>query len=425
MTGRFVAVVDEGGGPTAAGEVDRLVADAHHHRFLPFIIFRAEEATARRVARVSGVVAVIAVPADALDTAGVVDGIDVLLGVASAQRVGNPIMDLYGGTAAADPYPVLRPGTPPTIGEDEGLSLATAPAAMVAVNLSFGPTSTAYRTAREDPVNLATLALAQDQLVVVAAGNAGTGPQETMSAWAEVDWVLAVGATEDDAGRRLAPSSSRGVADRPGSGPDLVAYGASALDASMTGTSFAAPRVTFLALLVAAALLQLRRAWPGAAPSNEGVRLVGAGILDSGFTDLDREVVPAPALPILGPDPDAVARVADVVADAEARVDVRGTPDGVRRILVGSARAVPDRGPHEVGAGFVDQDGVLARLAALTGADAADLLATGPLGEAAKVELGRHRVFDPDQLALLAGVVQVTSPVWAFDYASQQLGRVP
>ena len=53
---------------------------------------------------------------------------------------------------------------------------------MPVVNFSVGPVSDAYVSRREDPVNLATLTLADNQLVVVAAGNSGAADVETVSA---------------------------------------------------------------------------------------------------------------------------------------------------------------------------------------------------------------------------------------------------
>ena len=102
-----------------------------------------------------------------------------------------------------------------------------APAAIVpVVNLSLGPPSAAHPMLLNDIVNLATLGLsARDCLVVAAAGNCGELGEQTVSAWAAPDWVLAVGATEDAAGTRLAPYSGRGAAEDPASGPDVVAHG--------------------------------------------------------------------------------------------------------------------------------------------------------------------------------------------------------
>lgn len=424
-TPSHLAAIDRESSPTVADDVRARVPNASPYHFLPLIALDVDDDTARAVAAIPGVIGVAAIPRDAIDARGVVDGIDILLGVADAQRTGGVGGDLYGGTAAGDPYPVVRPGTPPVIDTDPDLSLATPPAAMVAVNLSLGPTSVDYPAMPADPVNLASLALAQNQLVVMAAGNSGTGVTETMSAWAEMPWVLAVGSTEDAEGRRLAATSSRGIAGRPDSGPDLVAHGVSAVAPHPTGTSFAAPQITRFALLIAAALFQARHAWPGAAPADEGVRLVGAGIIDSGFEQLRREVIPTAALPVVGADSAGIQEIADIAGGAGLTLDVSGSPNRVRRLLLAAARPVPGCAPHEVGAGFVDEGGVIRQLAGLTGADAIALFCDRIPDPRVTTALERHRLFDPDELATLAAVVRVTSPLWAYDYQQQRLGRVP
>lgn len=428
---RYVAAVDRDAAPGVADAIGSAVADIRPYRHLPMVAFDSDEPTARRVAELPGVMAVVPVPPDVMDADNLIKGLDVILGIADAQRLGIPTIDLYGGTVAEDPYPALRPGSPPVFDTDPSVSLVTPPAAMVAVNLSLGPRSPSYGTTAADPVNLATLALSHQQLVVMAAGNEGSGPRETMSAWAEMPWVLAVGATADPEGRELAPYSSRGVPGSPESGPDLVAYGESTYRESTLeprpspGTSFAAPAVTGLALIAAAAALQLRHCWPGARDPSEGIRLVGIGFVDKEFEELRREVVPAAALPVVGPDPDAVASVASIVAENGLAVGVRGTPEVVRRLVVGAARPMPGHGPHEVGAGFVSGPLLLSHLTSLTGADVVALFSADPLPASVAAELARRRVFDPEALELLAAVAHKTAPHWAYDFRTGWLGRVP
>src|SRR5207247_823644 len=89
---------------------------------------------------------------------------------------------------------------------------AASPAIMPVVNLSLGPTSTAYPAHPADPINFASWVMSSRQLCIFAAGNHGAAREtETMSAWAEMPWVLAVGATADAVGATLATYSSRGV----------------------------------------------------------------------------------------------------------------------------------------------------------------------------------------------------------------------
>ena len=98
-------------------------------------------------------------------------------------------------------------------------------------------------------------------------------------------WVIAVGATRDPEGMELASYSSVGTAGIDESGPDVVAWGASAVDPSVVGTSFAAPRVASLCLVLYTAMLQLQTAISTFERGNpiEGIRLAGIGLVDSPF----------------------------------------------------------------------------------------------------------------------------------------------
>jgi hypothetical protein len=231
--------------------------------------------------------------------------------------------------------------------------------------MSLGTTTVGFPTALNDIVNLATLGASAEVLVVVAAGNCGAHGADSMSAWARPDWLLSVGATDDPAGTRLAPYSSRGSP-----GPDLVALGKSELNDKVHGTSFAAPRVTHLAQLVVAAFCQLGRevmVAQGLEPM--GVPAVGNAIIDD-FGDAiwwDRANTSGfQALPLLGVDRDIIAKLVQLTGSA---LTVRGTPQLVRRVLLASARAVPGADPSTAGAGFVNSAIVIEHLATITGAD--------------------------------------------------------
>ena len=145
-------------------------------------------------------------------------------------------------------YPVLRDDG--TVHPQIGLEYPTVQCHFVALNLSKQD-EPAGELDRGAPVPVATEVASRQMLVIVAAGNGGERDDltDTRSPWARAEWVLPVGATEDEAGLRIASYSGRGA-----EGPQLVAWGASGLDESVIGTSFAAPRVTREALVLAACL---------------------------------------------------------------------------------------------------------------------------------------------------------------------------
>jgi hypothetical protein len=118
-----------------------------------------------------------------------------------------------------------------------------------------------------DPLEISlTKLLEADAMVVVAAGNAGPGAG-TLSEFARVDGVVSVGAT--DAAGELLQSSGRGRAEGPW--PTVVAVGTDELHDPVplaAGTSFAAPRVALLCLLLRAACRWL--GWEFAASALDG-----------------------------------------------------------------------------------------------------------------------------------------------------------
>lgn len=354
-------------------------------------------------------------------TRGVVVGLNALCAVA-AQQATDP--GAYYRHPPGIGYPVVRAdGTRALLDLDPTLELPTPPALIPVVNLSLGTTTVGFPTAMNDLVNLATGAASGQVLVVVAAGNCGRRPGDSLSAWARPPWVLSVGAADDEAGTTLAGYSSRG-----GPGPDVVALGRSALDPRRRGTSYAAPRVTFLARLVVAAFCELGSELRVAqGHPRTGVPAVGAAILDDFGDEIWWEPESATAiqaLPLLGVRRDVVADlVAALAAAGGADLVVRATPSLVREVLVSAARPVPGATTAEAGAGFVDLDLVVDRLAALTGADLWGWFGgpdVPPVGALADL-----RPFDGAGLRALAPVVAITGPTVKVDHRTGCWAALP
>lgn len=317
-------------------------------------------------------------------------------------------------------YPVITTrGDRKELDLDPATELMTPPALVPVVNMSLGTISIEFPTAANDIVNLATNAASSQVLVVVAAGNCGERSGDSMSAWARPDWVLSVGATDDADGTRVASYSSRGDP-----GPDLVALGESQLNPGKHGTSFAAPRVTYLARLVVAAFCQLgREVMVAQGHRTMGVPAIGAGILDDFGDEIwwepDRATA-FQALPLVGV---CTASVAELVGQTAVALTVQTTPAIVREVLLSSARPVPGASASEAGAGFVNSEIVINRLAAITGAELWAWYGTGPAPDGAR--LGDLRPFDAAGLRDLASIVGNTGPTVKFDYKTGRWVALP
>jgi hypothetical protein len=310
-------------------------------------------------------------------------------------------------------------------GSDESVSYPVRSALCPIVNASLQTRTVDWPTTPSDPVNIATGLAGLSQLLVLAAGNlhqyAAPG-QESMSAWAEMPWVLAVGATQDAAGTRLAEYSGRGIQQIADSGPDIVAFGESIFTPEEFGTSFAAPRVARGALLCTAVVEQLRFRLQQLRGDAElrGVPLIGLGLLDV-FGDAPlpmRLRMPVPALPPLAVDGEALAKVVSALDESSIALDFAPTPARLRWMLQASAQPMPSYGPHEVGVGFYSEERLLEWLAAFNGAQLAWVFGTGnaPAGSEALRALSDVRPLIADEIEKLARVVGDTMPVWRFDW---------
>jgi hypothetical protein len=132
---------------------------------------------------------------------------------------------------------------------EHALALATGCEGCV-VNLSLGLRSVGSGTFDpNEPINTATRLLHERGVVViVAAGNDGEFGDDTMSTWARAPWVISVAAS-DIRGKRLDVYSSRGIPGHPSLHPTVTAPGVRSWTGhGDTGTSFAAPQVTDIAL---------------------------------------------------------------------------------------------------------------------------------------------------------------------------------
>lgn len=426
---RYLVVLSPQSGWAQRQAVLQVAGGGQACRALPLLVAHCDAAAAASIAALPSVLRVMPALENLEETWPIVEGLDFLAGTHVAHQQGSGIAGTTGGHArgAMRGYPVLRPASGGLeLHFDPGLDLAAEPALMPAINFSLGTYARDYPVTGNDAVNAATWGVAQEQLVVAAAGNCGTHPGvSSVSAWARMPHVLAVGATTDESGNELAPYSSTGTPDQSGSGPDLVACGNSAVDPSVQGTSFAAPRVTFMACLITAALLQLRHALQVCAGRDvEGIRLVGPGMLDAwarggiwGRRAWARNGLPS--LPAVGTDAAAVAALWRLIASQGLPVQIRGGVTLLHELLRSAARPMPGHGHWQVGAGFVSDDLVLDRLAAVTGADVLRWFVRDPRRVALMPDAARLRVFDRRALATMKEVVRASYPQWNVDWQTR------
>lgn len=300
---------------------------------------------------------------------------------------------------------------------------ATEPMLLAALNMSLGPRSVIHPVDAGDPVQEATRFLSRWTVITAAAGNAGAiKGVETMSAWAQPEWVVAVGATEDEAGKKLWPRSSRGLSDVAESGPDVLAYGRSSVASRPYGTSFAAPRVAYGALFATAILLYLRNlAQRAAGGPVQGIRLAAWCICDR-FKEGDPSVrpprQPVNVLPELGslessPASEAFTRM--VAAGWDGDLNLTEGPRLVKELLLTSATEVRGLANHEQGAGFFSPEGLRELIATLTAEQWLFLLGltehAGELGD-----LRTRPLLEPEDLDEIATLVASCEQTLSVDW---------
>lgn len=370
----------------------------------PLLRLTADPPLVDAVRAVPGVRAVV--PADG-DTDGVVLGLDtavqLCVGVVDGVLVDGP---RPGGDAADAPsYPSVWDGvTGQVIG----------PVVWASLNMSLSPHDEQFlATDPDDVVNFMTGYAAQFLVPVVAAGNHHdrSADYETVSPWAEPGWVVAVGATADEALTTEASWSARGTRDDPGVGPDLLAWGADVLSAAGQGTSFAAARVTRMLGLIRAFLLQVVADLDRRAGRPFGVPLVGCVVLDRGFDPAAFPRLDWPALPVLMLADDAWAGV-----DEHLRGQLAGAltspavPVLTRSVLMEAAgRCTPP--DARLSAPALSIEFLVRYLGAMSAADLIALAGGPPAPEATP----GAPLFRPDDVDRLRVLVDNSAPIWLWD----------
>jgi hypothetical protein len=290
---------------------------------LPFFLADADDPGLAAVTAVPGVIGVV--PGDHL-TLSMLQGLDrvaaLCLGLVSDWEV--------GGVELGQEYPTI-------VGQPKGEVARSA--ACAALNLSLTPPNDAFApTLPTDVVNHATHSLAELTVPVVAAGNHHQrgAPFETMSPWAEPDWVLAVGATTDEAGTIEWPHSARGSAKQPAVGPDVLTWGQDALARDWFGTSFAAARTSAMVAICRAWLFELAANLDRLAGRPFGVPQVGIAFVDRELKTMQPAALDLAALPVIKSTPGAIDGPHDKLAAALAGWEAVGAS---RRLLLKAAAA--------------------------------------------------------------------------------------
>ncbi|MBA3735287.1 MAG: S8 family serine peptidase [Actinobacteria bacterium] len=317
-----IVLVDAGAFDTAYAEVSTLAESTRIYTVLPFFLIDANDPGLASVADVPGVLGLV--PGDELQLS-MLAGLDRV----AALCLGQVSEWAVGGVEEGEEYPFIP---------DEPVGKVAPTAVCAAANMSLTPDDDAFaETLPTDVINHATRTVADLTLPVVAAGNHhDTGFRfETVSPWAEPEWVFAVGATSDEAGEIEWPHSARGTAADPDVGPDILAWGKDATSENGFGTSFAVVLVSRMATLCRAWLWQLAANIERLAGRPYGVPLMGIAFVD-------REIAPfAPtpprlrALPVLhATSPVLEQPKLQPTADA---FKFRPAVDITRRLLVAAA----------------------------------------------------------------------------------------
>lgn len=185
-----------------------------------------------------------------------------------------------------------------------------------------------------DPLNLATKAAYDRNIVVVfAAGNSGPG-KDTLNPYAKAPWVIGVGAGTKEGG--LASFSSRGTAkeERLADGDPNNDYDAPTLVAPGTGREFEANAAKFSAAYVS---------------TRSKSNMFANGLTD----DAELPVAFVPFYTQISGTSMATPYISGVVAlmlDADPTL----TPDEIKQFLVETASRMPGYEEFQVGAGYVN-----------------------------------------------------------------------
>jgi hypothetical protein len=355
-----------------------------------------------------------------------IEGIDALVSRAqSTQNTLKPngngelMLNYHSGEVPNYPFLDMTPVPHPLINFDTDVFFATRLGVMAAINMSLGIDSNAPFD-EDEPVTIAIRAASDFIPVVMAAGNSGqmNDGRETMNAWAEPRWVISVGAVDVTNGINLADYSSVGVPNDPQSGPTIVADGSHPLPSERPGTSFAAPRVSYILREMAAFCLTLRHfVQLHQDDGAEGIPLVGFGIIDEDIPMPRKRELPLPALPRAGINTVAVAEVVSALRSRGVSVDTWPTPQRLREMLIACAEPLPKYKPHQVGHGFVNSEASQKYLKQFSGADFIKVFCPSLREETSLVEQLRGlKLTDTIELAYLINVWRQSALHCAFDY---------
>jgi hypothetical protein len=389
----FLLRWDEGSPADTVAGLQRAVETARLLHDVPFVVARARADAGPALAKVPGVSGVHLATEDETK---IVDGFNSLLREArryagDVRANGNPW--LPGGSRPQ--YPEVRAGPDGLRLEPVfGVELPTPTGRFAAISMSLG-TSEFDRYDSEHPVNVATRVAAAKFPVVMAAGNVPPAPdlRETLSAYAQAPWVISVAATDSIDGGPIRDHSASGDPADPSTWPTFAAFGASRLDESVRGTSFAAPRVSHELCVFCSFVLTLQ----ALATTGRGVPRVFAGIIDRRIGLMDLQVALS-ALPLSGIDREALRGVLDALGSAGIAVDLEPTPSVLRRLLLASARPLPSVPAHRAAHGFIGEAGTRALLTGFTGSDFARAFTDAPLDAATERNLAGMRLADNETI---------------------------
>jgi hypothetical protein len=272
----------------------------------------------------------------------------------------------------------------------------------------------------DDILSITTRVASRVMPVLVAAGNWGIVGENTLSPLAKLPWTIAVGATSDEAGTRRHEKSSIGVrGSDPNSGVTVVAYGENPFVPGTFGTSFAVPRALAQVLTLTSFVLQISQI----DETHRTGRLGGVPLLqrlsvDTGFASFDpRPSLPLPMIPLVGVDQSAVRLAAQILRAAGARMAIDPTPEIIRRMLVDSARPMPEYDSSEVGAGFVSTETTLEYLRNFNALDLAKLFVVElSLDDAICATLSQLCLADTARLDALQELTCRSSLIYSIDF---------
>lgn len=240
------------------------------------------------------------------------------------------------------------------------------------MNISHGPHYATKRFVADDPVNLATKrAYDHGIVVVVAAGN--WGPENgTLNPWSAAPWVIGVGVATSRT--KLASISSRGDPNDLLHIPTVVTLGEftpeeikqheKPIPPAGPHTSFAAPQVSILVLVCIEFIetLQsfLRFLHQPSQTIAERVRNEHCiAMIDTGINHRDKfkkSIVGGRYRVLSQPLRKKLINLEEFLQNEKIPYAVSPTPDVIKNMLKAMAIPVMGTKPHEVGAGYVDED---------------------------------------------------------------------